>query len=314
MGWLNLSTPAEGETYTISTVQDGGQAFKITSNNANEYYIIENIQKTGWNQYARSSGLQVTHVNYNATRWNNNTVNNYSDQGMTIIPADNSLKMNYYSGYGYYLDEADEAGDLYPYNGNDKLTSNSTPAATLYNSSTNLNKPITNITKNSDGTVSFTYMDANAVPGGTASDAYLDIANYETIDEAGWSKTYVNTLYKYTEYQSQQVAWLTMPVYGAWAAWRYTANGVTNPQKWITSDFTTASMSGNSQSVTAQVWSNNNTNNTSNQLIQIQSTGVVLISLLHLVMVKHVQWAGLVEEVELVLLGQSHSLLPIRQQ
>ena len=266
MGWLNLSTPAEGETYTISTVQDGGQAFKITSNNANEYYIIENIQKTGWNQYARSSGLQVTHVNYNATRWNNNTVNNYSDQGMTIIPADNSLKMNYYSGYGYILDEADEAGDLYPYNGNDKLTSNSTPAATLYNSSTNLNKPITNITKNSDGTVSFTYMDANAVPGGTASDAYLDIANYETIDEAGWSKTYVNTLYKYTEYQSQQVAWLTMPVYGAWAAWRYTANGVTNPQKWITSDFTTASMSGNSQSVTAQVWSNNNTNNTSNNI------------------------------------------------
>lgn len=266
MGWMTLSTPTEGETYTISTVQDGGQAFKITSNNVNEYYIIENIQKTGWNQYARSSGLQVTHVNYNATRWNDNTVNNYSDQGMTIIPADNSLKMNYYSGYGYYLDEADEAGDLYPYNGNDKLTSNSAPAATLYNSSTNLNKPITNITKNSDGTVSFTYMDANAVPGGTASDAYLDIANYETIDEAGWSKTYVNTLYKYTEYQSQQVAWLTMPVYGAWAAWRYTANGVTNPQKWITSDFTTASMSGNSQSVTAQVWSNNNTNNTSNNI------------------------------------------------
>ncbi|MBQ9584409.1 MAG: M6 family metalloprotease domain-containing protein [Muribaculaceae bacterium] len=254
MGWLNLSTPAEGETYTISTVQDGGQAFKITSNNANEYYIIENIQKTGWNQYARSSGLQVTHVNYNATRWNNNTVNNYSDQGMTIIPADNSLKMNYYSGYGYYLDEADEAGDLYPYNGNDKLTSNSTPAATLYNSSTNLNKPITNITKNSDGTVSFTYMDANAVPGGTASDAYLDIANYETIDEAGWNSTYVNKPYKYTEYQSQQVGWLTMSVFGAWASWRYTANGVTYPQKWITSNFDSA-ITGTSGTVTQTTWS-----------------------------------------------------------
>ena len=240
MGWLNLSTPTEGETYTISTVQDGGQAFKITSNNANEYYIIENIQKTGWNQYARSSGLQVTHVNYNATRWDNNTVNNYSDQGMTIIPADNSLKMNYYSDYGYYLDEADEAGDLYPYNGNDKLTSNSTPAATLYNSSTNLNKPITNITKNSNNTVSFTYMGAPAQEeetGGTASDAYLNIAKYATIDDAGWNTSYVNNMYRYTEDQTNRVGWLTLSVYGAWSGYRYQSNA--GPQKWIKSNITT---------------------------------------------------------------------------
>ena len=161
LGWMNLSTPTEGETYTIPTVDAGGQAFKITSNNSNEYYVIENIQKSGWNQYAPASGLQVTHVNYNATRWNNNSVNNYAAQGMTIIPADNSLKTIYSGGY-YFTDESDQVGDLYPYNGNNQLTSTSTPAATLYNSSTNLNKPITNITKNSNNTVSFTYMGSQA--------------------------------------------------------------------------------------------------------------------------------------------------------
>lgn len=255
MGWMNLSTPEENTTYTIPTVDAGGQAFKITSNNANEYYIVENIQKTGWNQYARSSGLMVTHVNYNATRWNNNTLNNYDAQGMTIIPADNSLLMNYYSGYGYYVVESDEAGDLYPYNGNNELTSTSTPAATLYNSSANLDKPITGITKNSGGTVSFTYMAApEPATGGSASDAYLDIANYETIDEAGWNSTYVYKPYKYTEYQSQQIGWLTMSVFGAWAAWRYTANGVEYPQKWITSNFTSATTSG-SATVTQTTWS-----------------------------------------------------------
>ena len=240
MGWMNLSTPVEGQTYTIASVDAGGPAYKITSGNANEYYILENIQKTGWNQYARSSGLLVNHVNYNATTWNDNTVNNSSVQGMTIIPADNSLAMAYQSGYGYYHVESDEVGDLYPYNGNNKLTSNSTPAATLYNSSTNLNKPITDIT-NSGNNVSFTYMGADAMEetGGTASDAYLNIAKYATIGEAGtqttggWNATYVNNLYKYTEDAANKVAWLTMPVYGAWASVYYAPKA----QKWMATSY-----------------------------------------------------------------------------
>lgn len=71
---------------------------------------------------------------------------------------------------------------------------------------------------------------ATASDGGTASDAYLNIARYSTIDEAGWSTTYVNKLYSYTEYPSTNTAWLTLPVYGAWSAVYYD-----HPQKWIES-------------------------------------------------------------------------------
>ena len=242
MGWMNLSTPTEGQTYTIATVDAGGPAYKITSNNANEYYILENIQKTGWNQYAPASGLMVNHVNYNATRWNYGNPNDYDAQGMTIIPADNSLKVDNMGNNQYYYNYNDQVGDLYPYNGNNQLTSTSTPAATLYNSSTNLNKPITNITKNSNNTVSFTYMGAPAQEeetGGTARDAYLNVAKYETIGVAGnqttggWNANYVNNLYKYTEDQTNKCAWLTMPVYGAWASVYYAPKA----QKWITTSY-----------------------------------------------------------------------------
>ncbi|MBQ9668201.1 MAG: S8 family serine peptidase [Prevotella sp.] len=75
---------------------------------------------------------------------------------------------------------------------------------------------------------------ATALDVGTASDPYLNIAKYQTIDEAGWSTTYVNTLYKYTEYEEDEVAWLTMPVYGAWVGTYYNSH----PQKWIESNIT----------------------------------------------------------------------------
>ena len=76
---------------------------------------------------------------------------------------------------------------------------------------------------------------ATANDGGTASDAYLNIAKYATIDEAGWNTTYVNTLYKYTE--SENVGWLTLPIYGAWSAVYYNSH----PQKWIQTNVTNTS-------------------------------------------------------------------------
>lgn len=75
-------------------------------------------------------------------------------------------------------------------------------------------------------------LSAEASDGGTAADPYLNIAKYATIDEAGWNKKYVNNLYKYTEDTDNGVAWLIMPVYGAWTTTYYDSH----PQKWIASN------------------------------------------------------------------------------
>ncbi len=76
LGWFDYTDPVAGTKYTTKAVANGGQAYKVTSDNANEYYILETIEQEGWNQYAPASGLQVTHVSYNATRWYNHAVHN----------------------------------------------------------------------------------------------------------------------------------------------------------------------------------------------------------------------------------------------
>ena len=92
---------------------------------------------------------------------------------------------------------------------------------------------------------------ATSDEGGTASDAYLNIAKYATIDAAGWRNGYFDELYKYTENTNEGVAWLTLPVYGAWASWYYnkssgTGNG-SGPQRWISSSISsqTNNINGN---------------------------------------------------------------------
>ena len=54
--------------------------------------------------------------------------------------------------------------------------------------------------------------------GGTASDAYLNIAKYATIDEAGATVSGMSSIYKYTEYDDDASAWLTLSNYGAMQA------------------------------------------------------------------------------------------------
>jgi M6 family metalloprotease-like protein len=161
LGWLDLEEYEEHKFYTLPVFNqkniETDRAIKISSDfDPNEYYILENRAKQGWDKYIAAEGLMITHVTYDAQAWTQNTVNNYTPQRMTIIPADNSLKMvSYYNSY--YVDESDLKGDLWPYRDANELTDTSTPAATL-NTGEFMGKPITDITKNSDGTVSFWVM------------------------------------------------------------------------------------------------------------------------------------------------------------
>lgn len=91
-------------------------------------------------------------------------------------------------------------------------------------------------------------LSATAFDSGSASDPYLNIAKYATIDEAGWNTSYVNNLYKYTEYKNEEVAWLTLPIYGAMVGGKYSTNSSTfgsgHPQKWIEAGVTQTNQCG----------------------------------------------------------------------
>ena len=161
-GWRALEDAVPNTYYSLdATNLPTGVGIKVQSDkDENEYYILENRQLTGWDAYLPNHGLQVTHVYYSAKAWEDNEVNNTSTRRMTIIPADNSLKMvrDFYGNY--QADPDDQVNDLYPYEKGNKLinelTDTSTPAAKLYNGGY-MGKPITQIT-DANGVTSFYYM------------------------------------------------------------------------------------------------------------------------------------------------------------
>ena len=159
MGWIELITPNPGTYYTLPVWNQKNastdKALCITSDlNSNEFFILENRKKQGWDRYAPGEGIMITHITYNADRWWGDSPNNEDIQLMTLMNADNS--------WSYY----DEATDLWPQNGKTEFTDTSTPAAKLNMNSRGaitgsagyLGKPVTDMVINQDGTASFWYM------------------------------------------------------------------------------------------------------------------------------------------------------------
>ncbi len=148
MGWLNLIDGEKNTFYQLPVLNNPDDpqttAVVLTNKaNAKEYFIFENRAKQGWDTYISDQGMLITHVTYDASAWNNNTVNNYALQRMTIVPADNKLT------------SATINQDLWPKANAFEFTNTSTPAAKT-NSGSYLSQPVTEITRDpSTGVVSF---------------------------------------------------------------------------------------------------------------------------------------------------------------
>lgn len=132
LGWLDIEEIIAPGSYWLSDISrepdpdaDIHTAYRINSEEGNEnrFIILENHNRNGWYKYHKSEGLMVTVVSYSASSWMGNTVNqSSSSKRYYLLPADNDY--NRYSN----------AGDLYPYMGNDSITPTSTPklATILY--------------------------------------------------------------------------------------------------------------------------------------------------------------------------------------
>lgn len=147
VGWLELEEiNTKQDAMQLEHIVESNKAYKLTTSNPNEYYILENRQKTGWDAYLPASGLMITHVDYNKYAWTSNSVNdNASHPRFRLIAADNNN-----SAYSM-------SKDLYPIAGNNSFTDESKPASITWRGE-QLNKWITNIT-NRDGIVTFDFME-----------------------------------------------------------------------------------------------------------------------------------------------------------
>lgn len=166
MGWRKLQTVdlSAEQTIRLEPIEKGGKTLKLVNpKNSNEYYLIENRQRHGYDLYfgwvatshngfkivetlGYNHGLLVTHVDYSQSSWTSNSVNiDKNHQRMTVLPADGKL-ISSIDGYveGYFRSIA---GDLFP--GSQNVTSIPANRFTLF-SGGNLPVDITNIVQNDD--------------------------------------------------------------------------------------------------------------------------------------------------------------------
>ena len=199
-GWRELVVLDEKGSYSMEPLTQGGVGYKVVNDaNPNEYYILENRKQENWDTYLFNSGMLVVHVDYNASAWNNNTINTTKNHPRyTIIPADNKLDSYYDVTAQEFV--ASLKGDVWPgTSGNTELTNTSIPAAKVYTGGF-MNKPITNIAyKNS--VISFDFLAGvfagvpKALPATDVTETSF-VANWEAVEDAA---EYAVEVYKVTE-------------------------------------------------------------------------------------------------------------------
>lgn len=190
LGWQTPTVLDSPKTISnLKTVAEGGVAYMV-KNTDNEYYLLENRQWNGWDIGLPGKGLVVYHVNYLASRWSGNTVNNTMNaRNFHLIAADNR---DYQSWDDYLIDSGAKtqyassghmnnlhlSGAPYPLANeeeilNDSLTDTSVPASIVYQANAEgalfMSKSITDIVQHDDGTVSFKFMGGDSIPDGIIS-------------------------------------------------------------------------------------------------------------------------------------------------
>ena len=158
MGWFqprlvnqdaSVILPPMVETAGAVYMTENGDAISdILTPSPNTFYMFENRKRTGWDKYLKGSGLMITKIKWSASKWKNNTVNNYANSmGVDLIEARTNTSSS-----------LDKSTDLYPV------------GATEFTMNTNYQ--VTNIALTEEGVITF---DVN---GGGAT-INLDVENVE---------------------------------------------------------------------------------------------------------------------------------------
>ncbi len=158
LGWIEPTVIDGPATIRLDNVMENKGCI-IPTKRANEFFLLENRQQTGWDTFIPGHGMLVWHVDYNSYIWAQNTVNNNaSHQYVDLEEADN-IRSDY-----------TRAGDAFP--GTSKVTSftdTTTPSMKTWTGA-KLNLPITDITE-TDGVITFNVAGGDINAGISMADA-----------------------------------------------------------------------------------------------------------------------------------------------
>lgn len=146
MGWIDpivLDGEAHVELGHIMTTNNG--AIKLTDSKS-EFFLFENRQQAGWDEFIPGHGMLVWHIDYKANVWASAGVNDAASHQYVDIEEANGKANNdnWTTMQGYAFPGTSK---------NTSFTDDTTPSMLTWNG-TRLNTPITNI-KEEDGIISF---------------------------------------------------------------------------------------------------------------------------------------------------------------
>ena len=119
MGWLIPRLIVDAENVELEELQKSNSALLISSSDQHNligndpkpttFYMLENRQQIGWDEYLPGHGMMLTKVQYDYNKWLENAVNNSSSRmGVDLIEADGKTPNSRQSGYD------GKPGDLFP--------------------------------------------------------------------------------------------------------------------------------------------------------------------------------------------------------
>lgn len=173
LGWMTTEElTADTEAPTLTAIEESNHAYSIVNPlNSSEFYLLECRKRSGWDKYIPGDGMLVWHVDYNSTRWFQNSVNNKgSHQYVDLIEADGVAEKTYRN-----------AGDCFP--GTQKVTS----LTTKWWDKTSTGIKINDIALSADKTITFTATGSGASSGDQNADwlSVVDVIDSPmTADEA----------------------------------------------------------------------------------------------------------------------------------
>lgn len=145
LGWAEPIVADGPETVVLEAIHKSNNAYLIQTQQTNEFFLIENRQQEGWDEYIPGHGMLLWHIDFDQIKWDQNIVNNNRNhQYVDIVEANGRTGTS----------ESVLAGYPFPgTSGNTSITRNTSPALKDWNG-TGIDMPITDITE-TDGVISF---------------------------------------------------------------------------------------------------------------------------------------------------------------
>ena len=172
-GFSVPKTITEAGEYTLKSLAETGEGYRINSGGQNEYFLLENRQKSKWDAYLPGTGMLAFRVDStNVEVWSNNTINcNPKHNYYELLRA--TPQPNDYNGID------DSEGDPFPGSGNvTELTNDTEPSLRTWTSLPS-NIVLKGIAE-TDGIISFT-AETEVTPTSIEDFESFDVASTGTL-------------------------------------------------------------------------------------------------------------------------------------